>query len=44
MERSEIESIRYLDHRAPFQPFLLLAMGLLVTEAALNCTVLQNIP
>ena len=44
MERSEIESARYLDYRELFQPFLLLAIGLLATEVALTNTVFRKIP
>ncbi|MBN1257963.1 MAG: VWA domain-containing protein [Planctomycetes bacterium] len=44
LERSEIESVRYLDYRELFPPFLLAAMGLLVIEVCLNCTLFRKIP
>jgi Ca-activated chloride channel family protein len=44
MERSEIESVRYLDYRELFQPFLFVALGLLAAEIALRCTVFRRIP
>ena len=44
MERSEIESVRYMDYRELFLPFLFLAMVLLVTEVALRCTLFRKIP
>ena len=44
MERSEIETARYLDYRELFQPFLLMALLLLCTEIALRCTIFRKIP
>jgi Ca-activated chloride channel family protein len=44
MERSEVETVRFLDYRELFQPFLFLAMGLLAAEVALSCTVFRRIP
>ncbi len=44
MERSEIESVRYLDYRELFQPFLFLALGLLALEVMLSSTVFRKIP
>jgi Ca-activated chloride channel family protein len=44
MERSEIESVRYLDYRELFQPFLFLALGLLALEVILSATVFRKIP
>jgi len=44
MERSEIETARYLDYRELFQPFLLLALLLMSTEIALRCTLFRKIP
>lgn len=44
LERSEVESIRYLDYRELFQPFLYFALGLLVLEIILNNTVFRKIP
>jgi len=44
LERSEVESIRYLDYRERFQPFLLVALSLLVAEIILNNTVFRKIP
>jgi Ca-activated chloride channel family protein len=44
LERSRIESVRYLDYRELFQLSLFLALGLLVTEIALSCTLFRRIP
>jgi Ca-activated chloride channel family protein len=44
LERSEVESIRYLDYRERFQPFLMVALGLLMAEIILNNTVFRKIP
>lgn len=44
LERSEVESIRYLDYREKFQPFLLIALGLLILEILLTNTVFRKIP
>lgn len=44
LERSRIESVRYLDYRELFQLSLFLALGFLVTEIALSCTLFRRIP
>ena len=44
MERSEIETTRYLDYRELFQPFLFVALLLLCTEITLRCTLFRKIP
>ena len=44
MERSEIESVRYMDYRELFLPFLFLAMMLVVAEVVLRCTLFRKIP
>lgn len=44
MERSKIESVRYLDYRELFQLALFLALGFLVAEIALSCTLFRRIP
>jgi Ca-activated chloride channel family protein len=44
LERSEIESVRYVDYRELFQLFLFLSLGLLATEIVLSCTLFRRIP
>jgi len=44
MEKSEVESVRFLDYREMFTPWLLAAMGLLAMEVVLGCTVFRRIP
>jgi len=44
LERSEIESIRYVDYREVFVPFALAALALLALEIILSCTVFRKIP
>jgi len=44
MEKSEVESIRYLDYHELFTAFALAALVLLAAEAALACTVFRRIP
>jgi len=44
MEKSEIESVRYLDYRELFVPFAIGALVLLVVGATLSCTVFRRIP
>ena len=44
MEKSEIESLRYLDYRELFLPFVFLALFFLAAEAALSATVFRRIP
>lgn len=44
LERSEIESIRFMDYRELFIPFALAALLLIALETALHCTVFRRIP
>ncbi|MBN1697568.1 MAG: VWA domain-containing protein [Spirochaetales bacterium] len=44
LEKSEIESIRFLDYRELFVPFALIALILLIAEAALSATIWRRIP
>ena len=44
LEKSEIESVRYLDYRELFVPLALAALGLLMLEVGLACTVFRRIP
>jgi Ca-activated chloride channel family protein len=44
LEKSEVESVRYLDYRELFTPFALAALALLFVEAGLSCTVFRRIP
>lgn len=44
MERSEVESLRYMDYRELFQQFLYLAMLFLIAEVTLSCTLFRKIP
>jgi len=44
LERSEIESVRYMDYREKFTPFALAALLMVALEALLACTVLRSIP
>lgn len=44
MERSEIESIRYLDYQEQFQPFLLFVLALIIAEMLLSSTIFRKIP
>jgi Ca-activated chloride channel family protein len=44
LERSEIESVRYLDYREIFIPAACLAMVLMCVEIGLGCTVFRKIP
>ncbi len=44
LEKTEIESLRYLDYRELFVPLALAALGLLILEVGLNCTVFRRIP
>jgi Ca-activated chloride channel family protein len=44
LEKSEVESIRYLDYRELFQPFLYMALGLILLEVILANTVFRKIP
>ena len=44
LEKTEIESLRYLDYREIFSPFVVAALLLLIGEVVLNCTLLRRIP
>ena len=44
MEKSEIESVRYLDYRELFVPFALAALSVLALEILLSCTIFRRIP
>jgi len=44
LEKSEIESVRYLDYRELFTPLALAAICVLVIEVTLGCTVFRRIP
>jgi len=44
MEKSKIESVRYLDYREVFSGFAVAALALLFAEAALSCTFFRRIP
>lgn len=44
MERSEIESVRFLDYKELFPPLALMALMLLVVETTLTNTVFRKIP
>ena len=44
LERSEIESVRFVDYKELFGLFALAALGLLLAEAALANTVFRRIP
>ena len=44
LEKSEIESVRYVDYREQFTPFALLALVLLALDAVLRCTYLRRLP
>jgi len=44
LEKSEVESVRYLDYRELFTPFALAALALLFIERGLSCTVFRRIP
>jgi len=44
LEKSEIESIRYVDYKEQFVPFALWALVLLCIEVLLRCTVFRRIP
>ncbi|MBT3380762.1 MAG: VWA domain-containing protein [Lentisphaerae bacterium] len=44
MERSEIETVRYMDYREAFTPFVVLALAFLFLEVVLRCTVFRRIP
>ncbi|NMA47722.1 MAG: VWA domain-containing protein [Lentisphaerae bacterium] len=44
LERSDVESIRFVDYRELFTPLVLAALLLLTLELVLNCTWLRRIP
>jgi Ca-activated chloride channel family protein len=44
MEKSEIESIRYIDYKENFLIFALLGLGLIGIEIILSCTLFRKIP
>lgn len=44
LERSEVESVRFMDYREVFPPFAIAALLMLVFEVALRCTVFRRIP
>jgi len=44
LERSEIESVRYVDYREVFAPLAFVALGLLALEILLTCTAFRKIP
>ena len=44
LERSEIESVRYVDYRELFVPFAAAAFAMLLLEALLASTILRRIP
>jgi Ca-activated chloride channel family protein len=44
LEKSEIESIRFLDYRELFGPFALAGLFLVAFEVFLSCTVFRRIP
>jgi len=44
LEKSEIESLRYVDYQEYFSYLVLAALGLLALEVVLSCTVLRRLP
>lgn len=44
LEKSEVESIRYIDYKEYFAPLALAALVLLILETGLRCTVLRRLP
>jgi len=44
LEKSEIESIRYVDYQERFTPFVFLALVILALETVLRCTYLRRLP
>ena len=44
LERSEIESLRFMDYKELFLPFAIAAFLVLALETALNCTLFRKIP
>lgn len=44
LERTDVESVRYMDYRELFAPFALAGLILLCVEVALRCTVFRRMP
>ena len=44
LEKSEVESIRFVDYKEYYMPMVMAALILLVVETILRCTVLRKIP
>jgi len=44
LERTEIESLRFMDYKELFLPFAVAALLVLVLEVVLNCTLFRKIP
>lgn len=44
LEKSEVETVRYIDYKEYFWLFAVAAFGLLVLEIVLHCTVLRRLP
>ncbi len=44
LEKTEIESIRYIDYKENYLIFVLLALALIAAEIMLSCTVFRRIP
>lgn len=44
LEKSEIESVRYVDYKEKFIPFALAAFGLLCAEVFLRCAIFRRVP
>ena len=44
LEKSEFESVKYVDYNESFLPFALAALVLIGCEIILNCTVFRKIP
>jgi len=44
MEKSKVESVRYVDYRELFVPLALAALVLIAAEVALSCTLFRRIP
>jgi len=44
LEKSEVENVRFVDYKEHFQPFALLALGLMVLELTLSATVFRRLP
>jgi Ca-activated chloride channel family protein len=44
LEKSEVESVRYMDYKEKFVPYALAGLILLVLETALRCTIFRRTP